>query len=78
MIDRNNEFAKIDTDLFPFHHRALIHGYISRKAGPTGFFAYKGRYGLGYVRYLPNWQSTCYCFIEYYIYQPPANGETTR
>lgn len=78
MIDRKHEFKKIDTALFPFHHRATVPGYISRKTGPTGYFAYKGKYGLGYVRFLPNWKSTYCCYIEYYIYLPTAKGETTR
>lgn len=78
MIDRKHEFAKIDTDLFPFHHRATLPGYISRKAGPTGYFAYKGKYGLGYVRFLPNWESTGFCYVEYYIYKSTANVETPR
>ena len=78
MIDRRVEFAKIDTDLFPFHHRAVHSGYVSRKSEGTGYFAYKGVYGLGYVRYVPNMKVAGTCYVEYYIYKAPAKGETTR
>ena len=70
MIKHNHEFPTIDTDTFPFHHKATTSGYVPVDPGVTGFFAYKGRYGLGYVRYLNNSYSTRYCLIEYYIYKP--------
>lgn len=79
MIDRKHEFPKIDTDLFPFHHRAAASGYVSRVDGPTGFFAYKGHFGLGYVRYLPRRDVVGMCYVEYYIYRKStANVETPR
>lgn len=74
MIKHDREFPTIDTDLFPFHHRALTSGYVPKEPGTTGFFAYKGNHGLGYVRYVTNPASTRYCYVEYYIYKPPKTN----
>lgn len=70
MIKHDHAFPTIDTDIFPFHHRGTAPGYVPVEPGFTGFFAYKGRYGLGYVRYLHNPKSTRFCIIEYYVYKP--------
>ena len=50
------------------HHTSLTRGYVSRKDGTKQpFTPYKGRFGEGFTRLLPNWGSTNYSFIEYYI-----------
>lgn len=48
------------------HHTSLARGYVSRKS--DGFVrAYKGRFGEGYTIALPNWDSTRYYRLAYYI-----------
>lgn len=49
------------------HHTALFRGYVSRKA-PEGIKEpYNGRYGKGYTVRKPNWNSTQYSIVEYWI-----------
>jgi hypothetical protein len=51
---------------YTLHHRALERGYISRKG--TGWEeTYSGKFGTGIKLHLPNWQSTSYHIIEYWI-----------
>lgn len=48
------------------HHAALHRGYVSRKI--AGYASeYKGRFGEGIIVYRPNFNSTRYCIVEYYI-----------
>lgn len=47
-------------------HTSRHRGYVSRK-GSQPFVPYKGRFGEGYTRLTPAWDSTLYCFITYYI-----------
>jgi len=49
------------------HHTSLTKGYVSRKTGSHPFVPYKGRFGEGFTRLSPNWKSTQYSFITYYI-----------
>lgn len=45
---------------------SMSRGYVSRKT--TGYVApYKGRYGTGFCVYRPNWESTRYSFVTYYV-----------
>ena len=45
---------------------SMCRGYVSRKI--EGYAEpYKGRYGIGYCVYRPNWESTRYSFITYYV-----------
>ena len=47
------------------HHTSSARGYVSRKG--NGFTeAYKGRFGIGIVRYSPRWDTTSYCYKTYY------------
>jgi len=48
---------------------ARYRNYVSRKSTPADRRAtpYKGRYGTGYTVLVPNWDSTQYCTIVYYI-----------
>jgi hypothetical protein len=49
------------------HHTAMIRMYVSRK-NPDGVKRpYKGKFGEGYIVMRPNWESTRYSFIDYYI-----------
>lgn len=53
-------------DIFE-HHSAYKRGYVSRKI--KGIVEnYKGRFGKGYKVYSPNWNSTSYCYVTYYIF----------
>jgi hypothetical protein len=47
-------------------HTALTRGYVSRKTKGT-VVPYSGKFGEGFVAYTPNWDSTRYCFVTYYV-----------
>lgn len=47
-------------------HTSLARGYVSRKS--KGYVvAYNGKFGKGYKVYEPNWESTRYCYVSYYL-----------
>lgn len=48
------------------HHTSLFRGYVSRTKNPV-VEEYSGRFGKGYVVRYPNWRSTQYSYITYYI-----------
>lgn len=50
-----------------YHHRSLTRCYVTRTGDTGAAYAYNGRFGRGYVQYQPNWESTTYSFINYYI-----------
>lgn len=52
-----------------FHHTSLTSGYVSRKHPEGVTLPYKGRYGKGVKVLTPNFDSTRYCFVSYYIEQ---------
>ena len=47
-------------------HTSRCRGYISRKL-ESKIFIYNGKFGKGYKVLTPNWESTRYCFITYYL-----------
>ena len=49
------------------HHTALSHGYISRKNKSGIIEEYDGRFGKGYTVKKPNFESTRYYQISYYV-----------
>lgn len=51
---------------YKFHHHALDRGYVSRKHDPK-ILPYNGRFGKGYKVIAPNYKSTRYCWVLYYI-----------
>lgn len=51
-----------------YHHNALVNKYISRKTEGRIYF-YNGKYGKGIAWEKPNWKSSRYSIIEYYIYK---------
>lgn len=52
---------------YRLHHTALTRGYVSRKC-PEGIKErYSGKFGTGYTIKKPNWKSTQYCYIEYWV-----------
>ena len=61
--------ALVDAGKLTEHHTSLYRGYVSRKT-PEGIAEkYDGKFGKGYVIRRPNWQSTGYSYITYYIWQ---------
>lgn len=56
---------------FEYHHGARCRGYVSRKAedGVIENANYKGRFGEGVTVKTPAWDSTRYCYREYYIFK---------
>lgn len=48
-------------------YSARYRAYISRKSNGV-VEQYRGRFGTGYVHYRPAFDSTTYCFIDYYIF----------
>jgi hypothetical protein len=54
------------TEKYKWHHTALFRGYVSRKS--SGYIQpYTGKYGTGYKVFKPNYNSTRYSFVEYWI-----------
>lgn len=47
-------------------HTSYFRGYVSRVTGPQ-VTEYKGRFGEGYAVLSPNWDSTRYAYITYYV-----------
>lgn len=56
---------------FTHHHSARCRGYVSRKhpEGQLENTAYKGRFGEGVTIKTPAYDSTRYCYREYYIFE---------
>jgi hypothetical protein len=49
---------------------SMWRGYVSRKSKVLAAHPYKGVYGVGYCVYKPNWESTRYSFVTYYVEVP--------
>jgi hypothetical protein len=58
--------AEIENAGYKRHHTSYIRQYVSRK-GDTVAELYSGRFGEGYKVLSPNWRSTQYSFITYYV-----------
>ena len=59
--------SKVENGELREHHSAIHRGYVSRK-NPDGVIEkYKGRFGTGYKRILPRWDTTQYVTVEYYV-----------
>lgn len=54
---------------FRLYQTALTRGYISRKKKDSDLVCdeYTGKYGKGYKVLKPNFNSTKYCVVEYWI-----------
>ena len=52
---------------YHLHHTSLLRGYVSRKNKSGIIEKYDGRFGKGYTIKKPNYQSTKYIFVEYWI-----------
>ena len=56
---------------FEYHHSARCMGYVSRRhpEGELENVSYKGRFGEGVTIKTPAYDSTRYCYREYYIFE---------
>ena len=50
-----------------FHHEATARGYVSRKKKTVTVEPYAGKFGEGFKVLLPDWRSTSYCKVYYWI-----------
>lgn len=48
------------------HHTALFRGYVSRTRGGH-VLPYSGKFGKGYMVMSPNWKSSRYSYVTYFI-----------
>ena len=49
------------------HHVASRRGYVSRKT--AGYIEpYRGKYGVGVQWVYPRYDTTRYCYVEYWVY----------
>lgn len=53
------------------HHESTWRGYVSRKLSPEELpvYPYTGKFGRGFKVLLPNWESTNYSRVKYFIYR---------
>ena len=58
--------AKVAAGELTKSHTSYIREYVSRKSG-SYVRPYKGRFGIGYAVLSPNWESSRYSYITYYI-----------
>ena len=65
---------------FVYHHSARCRGYVSRKIpeGQLENIDYKGRFGEGVTIKTPAYDSTRYCYREYYIFEETAYEENGK
>ena len=49
------------------HHSARTRGYISRKNDACKIENYKGKFGRGYKVLSAAWDSSQYCWVDYYV-----------
>ena len=47
-------------------HTSYVRTYVSRKSGAY-VRPYKGKFGTGYAVLRPNWESSRYSYITYYV-----------
>lgn len=57
----------VNEGIVRYSHTSYFRGYVSRVKG-TIVGNYKGKFGEGYQVLKPNWQSTRYSFVTYYIF----------
>jgi len=57
----------IDGKEVSYHHTARTQGYVSRKSEGSKPIPYDGRFGKGFKIYRPAYDSTRYCFVEYWV-----------
>lgn len=60
-------FALAHARKLEHHHTALFRGYVSRKNAGGIVEKYSGKFGKGYKVLRPNWNSTRYSKVDYFI-----------
>ena len=58
--------ALVNAGKLKHHHNALFQGYVSRKTDGI-VQKYSGKFGKGYKVLRPNWNSTRYSEVSYYV-----------
>ncbi len=63
------KYSELNNKEFEHIHTSLTRQYVSRKNGASEnlVYPYKGRFGVGYIALKPNWESSRYSFVEYWI-----------
>lgn len=69
-------YRELDRTKYKFHHKARHAGYVSRTCNVYCLEAvpYNGRFGRGVYVDFPAYDSTRYCWREYYIEEATTNG----
>jgi len=63
----NQEELTFLTENLYEHHTSLCRGYVSRKDNLVRWDNYAGRFGKGIRVYSPNYESTQYCYVTYWV-----------
>lgn len=50
------------------HHTSYVREYVRRTGNLPAPKAYNGKFGKGFVTTQPNWDSSRYSYITYYIF----------
>ena len=67
ILSRENISRMEKEELISEHHTALGRGYVSRKTSGYGI-DYRGKFGAGIKFSSPNWKSTQYKIVTYFLY----------
>ena len=49
------------------HHTATIRQYVSRRLPEPLYEEYNDRFGRGFKEFIPNWDSSQYSYVRYWI-----------
>ena len=66
-MDYQELLEMVKKGLLKEHHKSLHQGYVSRKKDGV-ILPYNGRFGEGYMLFSPNFDSSRFCFVTYYIF----------
>ena len=50
------------------HHTATIRQYVSRRLTAPLYEVYDGKFGKGFRELIPNWDSSRYSYVRYWIF----------
>lgn len=67
VMDRDEAISRIESEGYAFSHEALHRGYFTRKGNLAKVIPYQGRFGGGFKVILPNYNSTNYVRVMYFI-----------
>ena len=62
-------FKELESEGYEYHHTSWKRGYVSRKSDVVTAKCYIGHFGEGYTIDRPSWDSTQYCYIDYFVKQ---------